>query len=56
MTPMSLGGFTKGAKEFANKNNIELWDVDDILNLSKQTDSTQPGTSPESQDGAAVQE
>ncbi len=41
-TVVCLGGFTKGAREFAYKNNIELWDVADILKLASKTDGTQP--------------
>ena len=40
-----LGGFTIGAREFANKNNIVLWDVADVLKFAKQTDGIQPSIS-----------
>lgn len=36
-----LSGFTRGARDFASKNNIELWDVANVLKLAKQTDGTQ---------------
>lgn len=36
-----LSGFTRGARDFASKNDIELWDVANVLKLAKQTDGTQ---------------
>lgn len=37
-----LGGFTSGARDFAIKNNIQLWDFYDVMKLSTQTNLTQP--------------
>lgn len=39
-----LGGFTRGDREFAVNNNIELWDIADVLKLAKQTDDKKIGS------------
>jgi hypothetical protein len=39
-----LGGFTRGAREFADNTDIELWDIDDVLKLAKQTDDKKLGS------------